>query len=93
MFLKKKNGQKNGFPPKKRCTFFFGQFRFSSLLLHDITRRFRRVCTKKPYKNRVFWPQPVAGCRRNRKTEEKKGKGPKKKVTPKKWGALKKGRK
>ena len=58
---------------------FFGQFRFCSLLLHDVTRCFRRVCKKKPYKNRVFLTHPLARCRRNRKKKKKKkGKGPKK---------------
>ena len=71
------------------CTFFLGSFGFTSLLLHDVTRCFRRVC-KKPIKI-VFFAHPLARCRRNRKKEEKKK--AQKKVTPKKWGALKTGRK
>ena len=87
VFLKK-NGQKR-VSDKKNVHLFFGEFRFSSLLLHDVTRCFRRVC-KKPYKNRFFLAHPVARCRRNRKKKKKKAQ---KKVTPKKWGALKTGRK
>ena len=48
-----KNWSKKGFPTKKMCTFFLGSFGFTSLLLHDGTRCFRRVC-KKPYKNSFF---------------------------------------
>ena len=45
---------KKGVSEKKNCAPFFGQFRFSWLLLHDVTRCFRRVC-KKTYKIGFFW--------------------------------------
>ena len=48
MFLKK-IGQKRGFRKKNCAPFFLGSFGFTSLLLHDVTRCFRRVC-KKPIK-------------------------------------------
>ena len=44
---------KKRFPTKKIVHFLLGSLGFTSLLLHDVTRCFRRVC-KKPYKNRVF---------------------------------------
>ena len=56
VFLKK-NWSKKGFQKKKLCTYFFGQLRFISLLLDDVTRCFSRVC-KNPYKNRVFFCTP-----------------------------------
>ena len=78
----KKIGQKR-VSEKKIVHLFLGEFRFSSLLLHDVTRCFRRVC-KKPYKNRFFLAHPVARFRRNRK--KKKKKGPKKSNTQKMGG-------
>ena len=81
VFLKK-NWSKKGFR-KKNVHLFWGEFRFSSLLLHDVTRCFRRVC-KKTYKNRVVLAHPVARFRRNRK--KKKKKGPKKSNTQKMGG-------
>ena len=83
----KKNGQKRGFR-KKNVHLFLGSFGFTSLLLHDGTRCFRRVC-KKPYKSRVFWPNLLLDAE---ETEKRRKKGPKK-VTPKFWVALKTGRK
>ena len=89
MFLKK-NWSKKGFPKKKkRCTFSLGSFGFTSLLLHDVTRCFRRVC-KKPYKNRFFLSTLLLDAE---ETEKKKKKKAPKKVTPYFWVALKTGRK
>ena len=87
MFLKK-NWSKKGFP-KKMCTFFLGGFGFTSLLLHDGTRCFRRVC-KKTYKNRFFLSTLLLDAE---ETEKRRQKKKTKKVTPQKWGALKTGRK
>ena len=91
VFLKKKIWSKKGFPKKKMCTFFWGCFGFTSLLLHAGTGCFRRVC-KKPYKNRFFLSTLLLDAEETEKKEETKKKT-KKKGTPKKWGALKKGRK
>ena len=77
---------KKGFPKKNCAPFFLGSFGFTSLLLHDGTRCFRRVC-KKPYKNRVSWHTLLLDAE---ETEKKKGP---KKVTPNFWVALKTGRK
>ena len=75
--LAKKHWSKKGFRKKKLCTYFFGQLRFISLLLDDVTRCFSRVC-KKPYKNRFFWHTLLLDAeetekRRNKKKAKKKG--------------------
>ena len=59
--------------PKKNVHHFWGSLGFTSLLLHDVTRCFRRVC-KKLYKNRFFVEHPLARCRRNRKRRKKRPK-------------------
>ena len=71
MFLKKKFGQKRDFR-KKMCTFFLGGFGFTSLLLHDGTRCFRRVCKKKPYKNRFFLSTLLLDAEETEKRRKKK---------------------
>ena len=71
------------------CTFFGGSFGFTSLLLHDVTRCFRRVC-KKPYKNRVCLSTLLLDAEETEKRRKKKAP---KKVTPNVWVALKTGRK
>ena len=87
MFLKKM--VKKGVSEKKMCTFFGGSFGFTCLLLHDVTRCFRRVC-QKPIKIGFFLHTLLLDAE---ETEKRRKKRPPKKVTPKKWGALKTGRK
>ena len=83
MFLKVVFGQKRGFQ-KKMCTFFGGSLGFTSLLLHDVTRCFRRVC-KKPYKNRVFLSTLLLDAEETEKKKKKKGQ---KKSNTHFWGGL-----
>ena len=78
--FEKKNWSKKGFPKKKMCTFFLGSFGFTSLLLHDGTRCFRRVC-KKPYKNSFFWHALLLDAEETEKRRKNKKKA-QKKVTP-----------
>ena len=73
MFLKKKLVKKEISGKKKLCTFFLGGFGFTSLLLHDGTRCFRRVC-KKPYKNRVFLSTLLLDAEETEKRRIKKNK-------------------
>ena len=49
-------------------------------------------CAKKPYKNRFFLSTLLLDAEETEKRRKKNKKKPKK-VTPKKWGALKTGRK
>ena len=66
---------------KKLCTFFLGSLGFTSLLLHDVTRCFRRVC-KKPYKSRFFLGTLLLDAEETEKRKKKKkGKGQKKSNT------------
>ena len=46
VFLKKNLVKKGVSEKQELCTFFLGSFGFTSLLLHDVTRCFRRVCKK-----------------------------------------------
>ena len=71
---------KNGVSEKKLCTFFLRSFGFTSLLLHDGTRCFRRVC-KKPYKNRFFWHTLLLDAEETEKKKKQKKKAPKKNNT------------
>ena len=64
--------------PKKKVHLFFGQFRFSSLLLHDITRRFRRVCTKNPIKIGFFGHSLLLDAEETERQKRKKERGQKK---------------
>ena len=79
-------GQKRGFR-KKMCTFFLGSLGFTSLLLHDVTRCFRRVC-KKPYKKCVFLSTLLLDAE---ETEKRKKKRPKKSNTHFGGGGLENG--
>ena len=82
--FEKKSWSKKGFPKKKMCTFFLGGFGFTSLLLHAGTRCFRRVCKKKPYKNRVFLSTLLLDAEETEKRRKKKK--PKKSNTQKMGG-------
>ena len=62
MFYKAGFGQKRG-SPKKNCALFWGGSGFTRLLLHDVTRCFRRVL-KQPYENR-FFEHALERCKRN----------------------------
>ena len=77
-----KNWSKKGVSEKKWCTFFWGSFGFTSLLLHDVTRCFRRVC-KKNYFYRVFLHTLLLDAEESEKEEKK---GQKKSNTPKMGG-------
>ena len=62
------------------------------MLLHDVTRCFRRVCKKSPIKIGFFGHTLLLDAEETEKRRKKKEKA-QKKFTPKFWGALKTGRK
>ena len=61
---------------EKKCALFWGGLGFTSLLLHDVTRCFRRAC-KKSYKIRIFLSNLLLDAEETEKQEEKKRKAQK----------------